>query len=452
MKSRKAYQKTARKIGRWIKYQKYSKIAIWTSIIITLIMSSIIVIRYKKTQTWAQGALNGRQSQVPPEFARNIYSVSAASDMKKLANVSWALDQIDKDGGVNDQNYQKINDIFENSAMIIRKYHVSGGDSFDNQEHLKLYLDIYHFLNSAYSKPDAKEVNRLSGELVSYSLSKDTQTNKKLLKELKNVANDYNKLSNFSNDAFKILGSYNNEVVKINSNLTKTKVNKLLSLSNNQTLMKFKNVKHLREILNSQALSDVLDINKSNAKKEKWEKTLAIYNSLAASQYISVKKIKTLKDVLKYHLKIQPVTIPDNARLLTSSKVIKLYYHKTALDDDQYIKISSDISAQINPDFKEIEQKEQHAKDQQSSSDDTHDNSDKQDSEQSSDQTSDNHQDSVDNHQIRQNNRENKQNQDKDNNKKQDKQSDEQKQSSDDTQKQTTDDSDNQDDSTHDNQ
>ena len=59
---------------------------------------------------------------------------------------------------------------------------------------MQLYLNIYNFLQTAYLKPSAKKVNELSGQMMTYSLSNDTDTNKKLLGQLKNVANDYNQL------------------------------------------------------------------------------------------------------------------------------------------------------------------------------------------------------------------------------------------------------------------
>lgn len=360
MQTRHNYQKTARKFARWLKYQKFSKIAIYFSILFTLIMSGIIVYRYKTTQTWAVGALNGRQSEVPPEFARNIYSVSVASDMRRLADVTAAIDQINRDGGVNDRNYDHNKRILNESIRILAKYHVKGGDSFKNQEHLQLYLDIYNFLQTAYSKPSAKKVNELSGQMVTYSLSNNTDTNKKLLDELKNVADDYNQLSSVSDKALSVLGGYSKNVITVNANLTKDKVSNLLDLTNDQTLLKFSNIKHLRKILHSQALADILSINNSNSRKNKWQKTLQIYQTLTKSQYVSVAKIKTLKDLAKYHLKMRQVEVPTGMELSDSSKVTALYYRGQKLDDDQYVKIGANVAGEIEPEFKTVKHDNPH--------------------------------------------------------------------------------------------
>lgn len=360
MQTRHNYQKTARKFARWLKYQKFSKIAIYLSILFTLIMSGIIVYRYKTTQTWAVGALNGRQSEVPPEFARNIYSVSVASDMRRLADATAAIDQINRDGGVNDRNYGHNKRILNESIRILAKYHVKGGDSFKNQEHLQLYLDIYNFLQTAYSKPSAKKVNELSGQMMTYSLSNDTDTNKKLLGQLKNVADDYNKLSSVSDKALSVLGGYSKNVITVNANLTKDKINNLLDLTNDQTLLKFSNIKHLRKILHSQALADILSINNSNNRKNKWQKTLQIYQTLTKSQYVSVAKINTLKDLAKYHLKMRQVEVPTGMELSDSSKVTALYYHGQKLDDDQYVKIGANVAGEIEPEFKTVKHDNPH--------------------------------------------------------------------------------------------
>lgn len=360
MQTRHNYQQTARKFARWLKYQKFSKIAIYLSILFTLIMSGIIVYRYKTTQTWAVGALNGRQSEVPPEFARNIYSVSVASDMRRLADVTAAIDQINRDGGVNDRNYDHNKRILNESIRILAKYHVKGGDSFKNQEHLQLYLNIYNFLQTAYSKPSAKKVNELSGQMMTYSLSNDTDTNKKLLGQLKNVADDYNQLSSVSDKALRILGGYSKNVITVNANLTKDKVSNLLDLTNDQTLLKFNNIKHLRKILHSQALTDILSINNSNSRKNKWQKTLQIYQTLTKSQYVSVAKIKTLKDLAKYHLKMRQVEVPTGMELSDSSKVTALYYRGQKLDGDQYVKIGANVAGEIEPEFKTVKHDNPH--------------------------------------------------------------------------------------------
>lgn len=360
MQTRHNYQKTARKFARWLKYQKFSKIAIYLSILFTLIMSGIIVYRYKTTQTWAVGALNGRQSEVPPEFARNIYSVSVASDMRRLADVTAAIDQINRDGGINDRNYDHNKRILNESIRILAKYHVKGGDSFKNQEHLQLYLNIYNFLQTAYSKPSAKKVNELSGQMMTYNLSNDTDTNKRLLGQLKNVADDYNKLSSVSDKALSVLGGYSKNVITVNANLTKDKISNLLDLTNDQTLLKFSNIKHLRKILRSQALADILSINNSNSRKNKWQKTLQIYQTLTKSQYVSVAKIKTLKDLAKYHLKMRQVEVPTGMELSDSSKVKALYYRGQKLDDDQYVKIGANVAGEIEPEFKPVKHDNPH--------------------------------------------------------------------------------------------
>lgn len=360
MQTRHNYQKTARKFARWLKYQKFSKIAIYLSILFTLIMSGIIVYRYKTTQTWAVGVLNGRQSDVPPEFARNIYSVSVASDMRRLADVTAAIDQINRDGGVNDRNYGHNKRVLNESIRILAKYHVKGGDSFKNQEHLQLYLNIYNFLQTAYSKPSAKKVNELSGQMMTYNLSNDTDTNKKLLGQLKNVADDYNQLSSISDKALRVLGGYSKNVITVNTNLTKDKINNLLDLTNDQTLLKFSNIKHLRKILHSQALADILSINNSNSRKNKWQKTLQIYQTLTKSQYVSVNKIKTLKDLAKYHLKMRQVEVPTGMELSDSSKVTALYYRGQKLDDDQYVKIGANVAGEIEPEFKPVKHDNPH--------------------------------------------------------------------------------------------
>ena len=165
-------------------------------------LSGIIVYRYSKSQTWNSSILANTQNNIDPELARNTYSPEMTRDLRSLSRVYDVLQTAQRNGVLAEQDREQARQVYQNANEILRKYKIKNGQSKDQVDCLKVYLDVDDFLDSAYKIPNAKAVNDLIGRVSNENLHNAEAINNNYLKKLSNVAASYNKLNDFIADAF----------------------------------------------------------------------------------------------------------------------------------------------------------------------------------------------------------------------------------------------------------
>ena len=73
------------------KAKQVSRFVIFLSmafILATMSLSLMIYMKYRTTQNWTSSKTDSNMASIPPEFAKNTYTVEMANDLKKLNNVN----------------------------------------------------------------------------------------------------------------------------------------------------------------------------------------------------------------------------------------------------------------------------------------------------------------------------------------------------------------------------
>lgn len=325
-------------------------ITLGLNLTVVLTLGGLITYRYLNTQNWQKTSLEGQQSQIPPEFARNVYSLSTSKDLAQLAKTSELLTKIDQEGSLASQ-MDLAQNLLKTNKAILKKYHINGGSSYDDFKRLQLYLACENFLKTAYKKPSTTKVNELLGQLAKANLTQRRKINNHYLTRLDHVATDYNNLAIFTQDVFKNLGTVNKSTLTVKTSVTKSTVKKLLNEIDDKHLTKFNEISHVKRLLASSALSDVVDVNDSYHKEQTWKRVNAIFSSLSQSEYVQVGDLTTLADLKKNGIAFSQITIPAGYKLLDSSSVSRIYYQGKVLDNDIYILKNGGALAVIKPDF-----------------------------------------------------------------------------------------------------
>lgn len=356
MASRKDRMKNIRK---QLRGQKFSRATIFISIsafVISIGLIGFIYTQYQATQKWSNARINGTQSKIPPEFAKNNYSISMLNDINSLSSMTSMLNTINHDGGVQAKTITKAQKIAENSEAILKAYKITGGSSYTDLTNLKLDIAEYKIESTAYTEPDSNELGRVINEIKKRNLSNETQLDTTLLSRLSTIANDYQDLNDFVNKYVPEMGTINNGVVTVNKSVDKNLTTDILDNIDNHKLTKFTNIQSLKQLLTTSKWHRVLQNNQNISEHEKWNTTVAVFHALSQSQYISMNKIATLADARKLNATIEGDVAKDGFKILDTSNVTKITVNGTVVKDNQYIRKDANITVTITPTYEKIKE------------------------------------------------------------------------------------------------
>ena len=334
--------------------RKFSRFALFTSI--TFIVSSIVIgfiiyTRYNQTVKWRDVDLTGKEADVPPEFAKNTYSFDMISDINKLSNVTTLLKEVENHNGLTSENIQQARSALKQSESILKEYKITGGESYQNQENLKLDIDVYDIEQSAYDKPNAKKLSDIINRVHQRNLTKETTVDTEMLKRLNIIAQDYNKLNEYVNKYIPEIGTINNNVVTVKTSINQKLTTDMLNNLENNNLTKFPNIKKLQTLLSSASWSNVIRNNNRLKEKESWDNTIKIFDTLSKGEYIAVSDIKTLKDARHEGFSIKGLVSRTRYNILQDSPVSYIMVDGNKVTDGQYIYKLAHVTVYIDPTY-----------------------------------------------------------------------------------------------------
>ena len=320
-------------------------------------LSGIIIYRYSRSQTWNSSILANTQNNIDPELARNTYSPEMTRDLRSLSRVADVLQTAQRNGVLAEQDREQARQVYQNANSILRKYKIKNGQSKDQVDCLKVYLDVDDFLDSAYKIPNAKAVNDLIGRVSNENSHNAEAINNNYLKKLSNVAASYNKLNTFISDAFDMLGTSNDGIIDVKANVSASDVRSLNKEISKNDLTRYSAVRKFKKLINGSHMTHVIDQNNSQKAKDKWAKALQVFSSMTQSQYQSVSSINDVADAKKAKIQIDTANVDTSKPLSDESRVVKLTLHGTELSNDLYFKIGAPVVATIKPEYEESEKK-----------------------------------------------------------------------------------------------
>jgi hypothetical protein len=323
-------------------------------ILATVSLSMMIYMKYRTTQNWTSSKLNSNMASIPPEFAKNTYTVEMANDIKKLNDVNKSLDAIKRDNGLTDKTIDTAKIAKNESQSILKKYNITTGEAITNQNTLKMYIDIFNIEQNAYETPEAKQLEQMIAMLNKKQIEKETETDSIILKRLNVIASDYQKLNTFTDTYVPQLGEIKNGVVTVKTDITEDLTNQIITSIENDRLDKFSNIKKLKTIISSTKWNKIINSNKQLSKKQKWDKIYAAFNALSQTQYVDISKIKTLQDAENLGLKIKGNKDRTGYEILKTSPVTHIQANGETVFSGQYVRKDIVIIATIDPTYKPI--------------------------------------------------------------------------------------------------
>ena len=326
-------EKVKKKIGKSVES------VVIGAIVITTILCMVIVYMYQSTKSWKHSKLNTSYADAPAEFVSNQISEDIVGDIEKLTDVQHELDKIAETGDITSKS-QKI---YDKAEETLKKLSISSGESFENVKRLKLYIDISNFIQSAYDNPDSEKLQSLIGTQSREVLDHDRDIDKKFMKKLDTVVEDYVRLNDFLNNTLTKIGKVEDGSLVVFNYITnigevETGLNSLSKFPKINELSKLIHKDISRVFTNNRELKEQLDWLQAKAKLDRLN-----------GEYQKLSEIKTLRDAKRLGYTLNQQYSRDGYELSDDSEISSFYYQGRFVDKSNYALKGLKLTVTIDP-------------------------------------------------------------------------------------------------------
>lgn len=355
-----------------VKKPRLSKFVKWTLISYGSVILSLggwMYWHYHQTQSWTSASMDGNLAETAPEFVKNTYPVGMVSSINKLSSVKKVLTKIDDNDGIDDSTIDQAKSAYTQSKAILKKYNVTGGESYDNQTNLGLDIDVYELTKSGYSNPQPKKLGDVLGQVVKRNFSTPSDADKAMIKQLNKINQDYMHLNTFVHDYLPKLGQIKDGNIIVPLSVDKSTLKSVQAKIEAWGLDKFPNIQHLLQVLRMSQWQTVLENNQAYYDKKQWQAVEKNFRKLSQSQFINTDDLNTLSDAKDKHLNVKSNKTEPGYTISDASPIDQIFVNGNAVKGSKYINKSASILITIDPAFKANKSKPNN--DTDSDSDDT---------------------------------------------------------------------------------
>ena len=338
LKSKKAQKRISRSIE--------SIVAL--SLLATIILSMLILYLYNSTKSWKHSRLNTAYADAPAEFVSNQVSEDIVGDIEILSSVQNELTKIEKNGDITSKS-QKI---YDSANSVLQKLKIDSGESYENTERLKTYIEINNFVNSAYKEPNADKLRDLISKQTRQVLDHDRDIDKKFLNKLDSVVQNYIKVNEFITNVLPALGNVkDNSLIVHNSVTTLGEFDAKIS-----EVSIFPKMEELKKLIKKD-IDKILDNNKELQEQLEWLKAKTKLDGLKGD-YVHLSDIKTVKDAKERGYEVIDLDQKDDEELQDDSLIKSFHYDGNEIPSSRYALKTLKLQVKVDAKWKKKENKD----------------------------------------------------------------------------------------------
>lgn len=338
LKSKKAQRRISRSIE--------SIVAL--SLLATIVLIMLILYLYNSTKSWKHSRLNTAYADAPAEFVSNQVSEDIVGDIEILASVQNELTKIEKNGDITSKS-QKIYDAANN---VLQKLKIDSGESYENVERLKTYIEINNFVNTAYNEPNADKLKELISKQTRQVLDHDRDIDKKFLSKLDSVVQNYIKVNEFITNVLPALGNIkDNSLIVHNSVTTLGEFDAKIS-----EVSIFPKMEELKKLIKKD-IDKILDNNKELQEQLEWLKAKTKLDGLKGD-YVHLSDIKTVKDAKAHGYEVIELDLKDDEELQDDSLIKSFHYEGNEIPSSRYALKALKLQVKVDAKWKKKENKD----------------------------------------------------------------------------------------------
>ena len=308
----------------------------------------LILYLYNSTKSWKHSRLNTAYADAPAEFVSNQVSEDIVGDIEILSSVQTELSKIEKNGDITSKS-QKI---YDSANAVLQKLKIDSGESYENTERLKTYIEINNFVNTAYKEPNADKLKELISKQTRQVLDHDRDIDKKFLNKLDSVVQNYIKVNEFITNVLPALGNVKDNTLIVHNSVTTLGEfdAKIAEVSI------FPKMEELRKLIKKD-IDKILDNNKELQEQLEWLKAKTKLDGLKGD-YVHLSDIKTVKDAKERGYEIIDLDQKDDQELQDDSLIKSFHYEGNEIPSSHYALKTLKLHVKVDAKWKKKETKE----------------------------------------------------------------------------------------------
>lgn len=302
--------------------------------------------QYNESLIWKATAYDVPLAEIEPVLVANVIDADIVNAVKTWENLEDYLSNLDG---------QPISDIDDAVSLLENAMHWQEIYNLDSKpvNRLALYLQLEEEIPNVYVTLDTTRLQELSQTLYNMEIEKPTVAGHQYMERLKQVSADFINVRHTIEDSILSVGTVEDGIWTIPYTYTRTDLTN--ALEQIQSMQKFPALCDSADVLSD--IASVLNYNKNARDYFEYQEFKKIVDKTTRSRYVAVSSIYTYEQALSFGCSIQ-LQEQDGYIISLDSPVSGIYYKGEQLDENDYVRRGTRLTAVINEIYEPIPEPE----------------------------------------------------------------------------------------------
>lgn len=302
----------------------------------------VTINQYNESLVWEKINYEAPLAEIEPALVSNVIDTDIVDAATAWEALEEYLDSLD---GKSIPDREHAVEIL-NEAVYWQKIYDLESDSITR---LYLYLELEDAISDAYITLDTTDLQTLGTKLYNLEMEESTAAGQSYMERLREVSYDFEKAKTLMTNTVWSVGTVEDGIWTIPYTYTRTNLTEVLEQL--QSMQKFPAICDTADVLSD--ISTVLNYNKNAREYFQYQEFKEAMSDVNRSQYTAVSNIYTYGQALSFGCDVQ---VEEQAGYTVSlnSLVEGIYYNGERLDNDQYVKKGTKLTAVISEIYEPI--------------------------------------------------------------------------------------------------
>lgn len=319
-------------------------------------IADVTMKQYQETRKWQSTAYTGELKDVSPFLAKNYVDAQDAKAVEVWQQVEQILKEINEFGGIPDENTERYEAVLAKSIEQQTSYELTSGEIPEQNERLRLYLDLEKLLPTVYNVPAVEPLQQVTNRLYTMHMKVQAPVHEQYFKKLQTISVDYQNLAIFLSESLPQLGQITDKTLNVDNQVGEKTTKTILLELDEKGLRKFPFLNDLYELLISNEWDNVLKRNQITREYDAWKAAESELASIGKSAYYAVSSVTTYQKALDMGLDVY-VRERTGYTVDPESPVYSITYNGNTISKEQFIQYGTPVIITLNEKYVKIPEK-----------------------------------------------------------------------------------------------
>lgn len=300
------------------------------------VTANVTINQYNETLTWKNTAYEVPLAEIEPALVANRMDTDIVGAAAAWDDLETYLNSLD---GQFIPDRETAETLLAEAVKWQETYNLKS----DSIARLSLYLELEDAISEAYDTLNTNKLQELAQTLYNLELEEKTEAGQQYMERIRNVSSDFAEARNVMTETILSVGTVENGIWTIPYTYTRTDLTEVLEQV--ESMEKFPDLCNSADVLSD--IADVLNYNKNAREYFEYQEFAESIANIKRSQYVAVSSIYTYEQALAFGCNIYP-ECHDGYTINPNSPVTGIYHDGERLDNNQYVKKGTQLTAEIS--------------------------------------------------------------------------------------------------------